>query len=198
MGMNYTTQWIVYLADDLKQNADWLQEKRGLEGDLRGSINSEVQSRTQVTRYPLLPASTALFSRSRLIILGHGNPASTHIMGNGKQWTAQEFAALVDSWLETTVSRISLHMCYGGGNLNAGEEVKPEASFAYHFASHCNYAQTITARTATTNMVKRTGETTQIWRETGDAHKGTLSKVVFTPQGGTPNKAVPPAWRYVY
>jgi hypothetical protein len=60
---------------------------------------------------------------------------------------------MIAVWLGgTKIKRISLHMCYGGGNRNrkagGGVEVRVKDSFAYKLASYCGeLADDVTGRT---------------------------------------------------
>jgi hypothetical protein len=204
--MHYSTSGIICLAGDLRTNALYLQQKRQVVGDAVKTINDIEQAASDLAFYPELPAVT-WYASSRLIILGHGDDASTYIIGTGIQWDAKELARQVERWLNLSkIKRISLHMCFGGGNRGAAVDtdadkfvVHPSRSFAYRFASHCSLAETVTARTEEVRMTRLRGEldvVTDITREVGGRHKGDGDKVVFTPQGGTLEEPVNPTMRF--
>jgi hypothetical protein len=108
----------------------------------------------------------------------------------------------VSGWLDNSIiARISLHMCYGGGNrggaagTNFGAfDVPPSKSFAYRFASYCNVARSVTARTDLTRMrvITRGDEFETALRVVGGRHKGLGDKVVFWTQGGNVDNPVNP------
>lgn len=208
--MQYTTQAIVCLADDLYNAARATNAKRRLAGDETGLVNGEMIHRSALYvlgSQHILPEEYR-YSNSRLIIIGHGNPESTHIMGTaGLQWTPVQLAQAVNNWLDGCVIKtISLRMCYGGGRRGgatrgATEElntfisrfgVDPRRSFAYEFARHCGLASQITARTdVLTVSWSYTGtdpgnESTVTRQENlvGGVHKGHAYKITLTPASG--------------
>jgi hypothetical protein len=197
MSMQYSTQAIVCLANDLRATAEAFQRKREIEGDLRKTINRVEQTAATVHYYPDVIGLPNLFSGrpdgsggSRLIIVGHGNPESTHIIGDGVQWTAEELNTHVEGWLNgSVINRISLHMCFGGGNPTgrlAPMPVAPENSFAMAFARICQVARSVTARTEVVNILTRTnpaGAVTDVQRTVADRHQQPGDKYVFEPRG---------------
>lgn len=206
--MDYTTQAIICLASDLRESAEALQGKRVAAGDATGIVNEVNQWRSTVSYYPML-ALPNLFTNSRLIIIGHGDAGSSYIMGDGIQWDAKELARRARGWIHTKINRISLHMCFGGGNRGTGGganfgnfQIHPGRSFAFKFASYCDFAQSVTARTERTNMVTSTtnGVLVTARREVGapgaKRHHGIGDKVVFLPNGGTLDAPVDPRMQY--
>lgn len=192
--MAHSTQAIVCLANDLRGTAEALHWKREHAGDVQKRINGEEQLASSVHYWPNVQGLPKMYSRSRLIIVGHGNPESTHIMGNGVQWTPEELNTQVGQWLDNSViERISLHMCYGAGN-PAGEfdvmPVAPDNSFAAAFARVCKYARSFSGRTSTTTVQTTTRDVggaptvVNVRRIVGDAgrHKGAGDKYVFLRQ----------------
>jgi hypothetical protein len=175
--MEYDTQAIVYIADDLRENAESLQNKRALAGD--GEVTYTGIGTVQKSRI-FSAGDLGVLPRvyrqpgSRLIILGHGDADSTIIATateGGETYTPEEFVGVVEGWLGNTdtirtsgIKRISLHMCYGGGNrgnttgpvssaMLALYRVDPRSSFAYAFASRAGHlAADVTARTGTVHM----------------------------------------------
>ncbi len=204
MPMQYATQAIVCLANDLRGTADSLQEKRGLEEDIRKTINEVEQIAATVHYWPAVAGLPNLYRArgdgsggSRLIIVGHGNPESTHILGDGLQWTAAELNTQVETWLNRSIiNRISLHMCFGGGNPSghlAPMPVDPANSFAMAFARICRVARSITARTHLVNILRKTSgpsnvpqdqwPLTDVQRTVGGRHQAPgIDKYVFEPQ----------------
>jgi hypothetical protein len=207
--MKYTTSGIICLANDLRETALLLQEKREIADDLRKRINGVDQTASAVAFYPNVPVVN-WFSNSRLIVVGHGNPESTHMIGDGMQWEPKQLAEEVNKWLNgLVIKRISLHMCFGGGNRGAGAgtnfdafTVHPTQSFAYKFASLCGNSETITARTERTNMheVRADAALTKAYRMVGEPgkkqHKGLGDKVFFVTQGGSPDNPIKPKMQY--
>jgi len=143
-----------------------------------------------------------------LIILGHGDPDSTIIASGtsgGLTWMSEQLYTLLYSWLVPAgkmamrVQRISLHMCYGGGNkgnlATAGSAsrtsqfiVPPSKSFAQKFASIAGTLTVdVTARTDTTNMVPTTrgGTFVTAVRNVAGRHHGEGDKFVFTTVDGS-------------
>ena len=110
--------------------------------------------------------------------VGHGNAASTHIYGTGVCWTPEKLNTEVEKWLDRSIiSRISLHMCFGGGNPNGLENVMPvdpKKSFAMEFAKICRVAKSVTARTDDVNIQVGTKGGTHFKSE---ADKGNISSV---------------------
>ncbi len=161
----------------------------------------------KVTIYPTIPG-IKWFTDSRLIIVAHGNPESTFIMGDNIQWDAKTLATNVKGWLNNAViGRISLHMCMGSGNRGAATgtnfanfTVHPTRSFAYSFASHCNFATSITARTErTTVQIGGDHGTRRVVGPPGQkVHQGPGDKIVFLTQGGTPNQPQAPITQPAY
>jgi hypothetical protein len=145
--MPYTAQIVVYLDADLQASASAIANKPG---------NVTVS----FSRFPGgnadLPAAAlqGVIANMRLVIVGHGDPASTSI-GN-QDITPKHLAEIVAVWLGgVRIQRISLHMCHGGGNRGAAVgarvqnfQVHPQNSFAYAFASYCGALSVdVTART---------------------------------------------------
>jgi hypothetical protein len=205
MAMHYVTQAIVCLANDLRGTAEALHWKRENEGDLVKTINQEEQIAATVHYYPAVDGLPRLFTArddgsggSRLIIVGHGNPESTHIMGDGFQWEPEVLNEKVEGWLNRAIiNRISLHMCFGGGNPTGRLGPMPvavEKSFAMEFAKVCRVARSITARTEVVNIRQTTGgpadvpedqwPVTSVHRTVGGQLKepGMINKYVFMPQ----------------
>jgi len=202
--MQYATQAIVCLAGDLRDTAVSLQEKRQLEGDLRKTINDVEQIAATVHYWPDVNGLPNLFTArpdgsggSRLIIVGHGNPESTHILGDGFQWEAAELNTRVETWLNRSIiNRISLHMCFGGGNPTGHlgpMPVGPANSFAMAFARICRVARSITARTHVVSISRITSgpanvpqadwPLTDVKRTVNGRHQAPgIDKYVFRPQ----------------
>jgi hypothetical protein len=208
MAMRYTTQAIVCLAGDLAQVAQALQQKRVIEGDLAKTISGTRQIAATVHYHPNLNGLPNFFRTRddgtggfRLIIVGHGNPESTHIMGTNIQWGPSELSENVGRWVGgRTINRISLHMCFGGGNplgrAAAPMPVPVERSFAMAFARVCEYTRSVTARTDLVNIevlsTPQPGVPRDQWpvssvhRTVGGQvkHRGVINKYVFERQAG--------------
>lgn len=210
--MQYSTQAIVYIADDLSGNAATLQLKRGLAGDV-DEAPADAKSpppRSKIFPAPLVNTLPADYRQatSRLIILGHGDQGSTRICTaviGGHQYDAQHFARMVRGWLggdgggkPSRVKRISLHMCFGGGNRGGAVDsgnlrqfmsqytVLPTKSFAHDFASRAGeLAEEISARTDDTWMFRDTidGVVVDAGRFVGQPgrHKERGDKFMFLP-----------------
>src|SRR5438128_10962240 len=89
--MRYRAQAIVWLAADRKHTATALQRKRRTAKDM--SIRLQGPLVTDIPR-------DYCGEDTRLIVLGHGNPASTHIMGDqGLLWDAKQFAGVLHQWI---------------------------------------------------------------------------------------------------
>jgi hypothetical protein len=210
----YDSQAILVLADDLMGNARTLQNKREAAGDLESAFSSNAKSRiferVQITTLPLEYRQAT----SRLIVLGHGDEDSTIIASattGGLTWTPLQLHELLKAWMSSTgkeptrVQRISLHMCFGGGNRgtvpvpgSAGKtnqfKVPPSQSFAQKFASMAGCLTVdVTARTEATNMVSTTSNNVFVTaeRQVGGRHKAEGDKFLFTTvAGSTPEKPV--------
>jgi hypothetical protein len=196
--MQYSTQAIVCLAGDLRETAEALQTKRTLAGDARGTINQVEQVTSSVHYWPAVDGLPQIYAANangtggfRLIIIGHGNPESTHIVGDGIRWTPAELNTQVEEWLgRRVISRISLHMCFGGGNPTGRlgpMPVAPGRSFAAEFTRICRCAQSVSARTDVVSMqtTSQAGAIVGVQRIVGDdsRHKGSGDKYVFTHTG---------------
>lgn len=209
--MQYTSSGIVCLANDLRAHAEALQNKRIASGDLKKKINQVEQISSHITFYPQTPG-WQWYKKSRLVIVGHGDDGSRCITVDSVRWDPAELARHVASWLNNqTIGRISLHMCFGGGNRGnaTGDrfeafEVRPSQSFAYKFASCCSLATSITARTDTMSMQVHTkpqpGTSVPKFitahRDVGYRLKGLGDKIVFGPNGGTIDKPVNPDYSW--
>ena len=208
MAMRYTTQAIVCLAGNLAQVAQALQQKRVIEGDLEKTISGTRQIAATIHYHPNLNGLPNFFQTRddgtggfRLIIVGHGNPESTAIMGTNIQWGPAELSRNVGVGVGgRTINRICLHMCFGGGNplgrAAAPMPVPVERSFAMEFAGACQYTRSVTARTDLVNLEIATtpqpGVPRDQWpvnsvhRTVGGQVKqrGTINKWVFERQPG--------------
>jgi len=215
--MSYTTQAIICLANDLENSARARQAKREAAGDddLNLTIGTAPTRTVKKSRLFLngsamgsLPVEYRL-TNSRLIIHGHGNPQSTHIMGsNGLQWTPKQLAEKIKGWLDgCRIKRISLNMCYSAGN-RGGQgatdldswTVSAFESFAYQLARHCRYGETISGATdvhETNRRVTSTGELSRegavVFSTVGGRYKQKGDKVIFTTDpNATPDNPVDP------
>ncbi|MFT8243736.1 hypothetical protein [Roseomonas sp. BN140053] len=215
--MRYDSQAIVYLADDLWGTANTLQRKRVAAGDTENAFDfdlakSRIFAYTQITALPLEYRQAT----SRLIILGHGNEASTFIATatqGGRSFTPEQLYAEVKKWLTasgyktTRVQRVSLHMCYGGGNRGAlpiagssnrpGDfTVDPRTSFAYKLARICgDLTVDVTARADETNTVSNSSGNVLVSasRHVGGRHHAEGDKWRFvTDAASTPENPVNP------
>jgi hypothetical protein len=218
--MSYTTQAIVCLANDLAETANAIHAKREAAGDATGLVNSRNIDRSIVViGSPHQLAAQYRYSNSRLYIVGHGNPESTHIMGttSGRriQWDAVQLAEKIFSWLgDSIIARISLHMCFGGGNRSrirgsatrgsteslesylSRFEVDPRNSFAYKLARHCCLGRTITARTDVVagTTTSRNGTIIDFSRTVGGHTTGAYDKATFTTvNGARPTNPIDPS-----
>jgi hypothetical protein len=214
--MDYDTQAIVYIAADLKDNADTLQGKRVAAGDKTANYGGDIGSVevSAVFHGPLLTKLPIVYCQenSRLIILGHGDEDSTIIStaeDGGLCFTPEQLAGKVDQWLGANrIKRISLHMCYGGGNRGTatgteanrefykGFKVLPNKSFAFTFASMVGgLCESVTARTEGTNMHRTVNSAKVVMnaeRLVDGRHKGFGDKYVFITDGGTVDHPVNP------
>ena len=230
--MRYVTQSIVYIAHDLKTNADYLQRKRDAEEKptLSSKFLGSTIDKSKMFNFSCLgPLINPLpdqycTPKSRLIIIGHGNRESTEIMARDPSSHStldpKTLAENVSNWLgNRKIERISLHMCYGGGNRGNAQgstlneeflaqfEVRPEESFAWEFAKHAGqFAKEISARTQNvrereTSVADGTkdGKFVTAHREVGNKrtgdyrHKGFGDKyVIYTDPSATINDPVPP------
>jgi hypothetical protein len=223
--MRYITQSIVYIAHDLKTNADYLQRKRDAEE--QPTLSSKLLGTVDKSFSCLGPLINPLpvqycTSKSRLIILGHGNRESTEIARDTSGHSTLDpktLAENVSNWLgNRKIERISLHMCYGGGNRGNAQgstlneeflaqfEVRPEQSFAWEFAKHAGHlAKEISARTqAISERETRVADGTKdgkfvtAYREvghktTGYRYKGFGDKyVIYTDPSATIKDPLPP------
>jgi hypothetical protein len=215
--MNFTTQAIICLVDDLADSARARQAKREEAGDGQISLAIGGGAATTVAKSELflngvaigaLPAAYRV-SNSRLIIFGHGNPESTHIRTNAGWWTPKQLAERIEIWLNSSIiKRIALNMCYSGGN-RAGAawndtdswNVGPWESFAYQLARHCGYAREITAATDVITVRTRTSQTTGqlvrdgavVFNTVGGRYKARGDMVILYPTpGATPDHPVDP------
>jgi hypothetical protein len=191
--MKYSSHWVICLDADLLPTANSLQAKRTLSGDadkcvvIRSLSLSETSTPADALSklFPEVP-----FDHDTLItVIGHGDAHSTSI-GN-RCITARHLARCLAIWLGgVKVRRLSLHMCYGGGNRgqavggNTSQfTVTPGRSFAARLASFCGQlVGSITARTDTTRTVQHfTNEVlTAVHRTVGTGrHQQEGDKVVF-------------------
>jgi hypothetical protein len=205
--MQYVSQAIVFIASDLEENARALQMKREAAGDTTVEFADLAPvAQSIVLQGPLIGTLPLAYRQpdSRLIILGHGDEDSTFIATaeqGGSTYTPLQFTEVVRGWLGANsgyvpmkVRRISLHMCYGGGNRgNArGNTIDraffeqftklPNKSFAYKFASMAGeLADDITARTddVAMSVYSRGDQFETARREVGGRHKGFGDKFVF-------------------
>lgn len=167
--MQYVTQAIICLDQSLLRAAKATQAKRRLAGDTTVNLGGQTVSKSVLYMSgPVIKLPEEYQqATSRLIIIGHGNPESTHISGTGSSgtdfwWTPTQLARMVQYWLDGNVIKtISIRSCYGGGDRggkhrSGGESVgaymgrmtvDPRKSFAYEFASRCGNAERVTART---------------------------------------------------
>lgn len=208
MGTHYKTNWVVCLADNLMSSAKVIQLKA-----LQPEPGKIKQGKTLATKYPIIPSTLPLYSSSRITILGHGDPASTEISGNGIRWTPEQCAEVVARWCRRLkvkkVRRISFHMCFGASP--EGEKGSYHSSFVHKFASYCDFADEVVGRTDKTRMNYKT-ETTkngttgketkaflQGFRTVGGKYKDADGKILFKPNGGTISlPKSPTAYRYCY
>jgi hypothetical protein len=213
---HYDTQAIVCLAPDLLEAARGHEAKpvaRGEAGNI-GFRGGQVRRSALYVLGPqhVLPHEYCL-PGSRLIIVSHGTPSSTEIIGgaNGVRWSPEQLANAVISWLDSSViRRIALKMCYAGGSRGgatrgAGEDlgdfmgrftVDPRTSFAYQFARRCGFAQTITAQTGlSTTRRNFAGEVlTDVEELVDGTHQGHAYKIILTPvRGARPTAPQDPA-----
>jgi hypothetical protein len=189
--MNYSTQAIICPALDLQGPARARHAKRESAGDTTTNLTIGSQPPRQVERSQLflqgppnaLPLECRL-ANSRLVIHGHGNPGSTHIMGDHGQWTPKQLAQRIEMWLDRCrIKHISLQMCFGGGNRGGQAATDPNQwttsayeSFAHELARHCGFTQTIGA---VTNV-----HTTHTKTDAGTGALVRTGAVVFTTVGG--------------
>jgi len=181
--MPYQAQVVRYLDADLEDTARHIANKPG---------NTTVNWAQYSGGADDLPGGPigGVVADTRLVILGHGDRASTSI--GYRNLSAERLARVVERWLGgTRIRRISLHMCYGGGNRGqaGGSDadnfaVHPNTSFAYRFAS---YAGQLTVDVAgRTDVVggrfteDLDGNTTSFYRTVGGRRKAEGDKVIFT------------------
>ena len=206
--MQYITQAIVLLAQDLTDNADALQNKRIAAGDRQISFDDDPPiEKSRIFQGLQITTLDEPYRQptSRIIVLGHGDIDSTAIMGDGAlQLDGKQFAQRMRGWLTSPgfepsrVQRISLHMCYGGGRRGAasvagssnaaGFAKSPLNSFAYEFARHAGELTVdVTARTA---RVRMNINGPAPFREVGEPdaprrHKKEGDKFIFTTAVGS-------------
>lgn len=182
MGDNiYTNNLILCFAKDLMKNAQALYQKR--------------QSNSYLCSYPNY--KVGLGNSSRLIIVGHGNPSSSFFMGDHGQWNAFQTAEKVRECLGHKIKRISFHMCCSA---KAQQNGSIHSSFAYNFASVCDFADEITARTGVMNMriftEQKTGKFNSAIQTVDGSHRPKNSKVLYKPTGGNLGSPKPPMTSY--
>lgn len=176
--MAYTGQIVIYLDDDLEPTARAIANKVG---------NTTVSWSRYSGTNTQLPAQAlaGVVANFRLVIVGHGDPGSTSI-GN-RDISPERLAQVVNVWLSgVRISRISLHMCFGGGNRgtatghnSAQFTVRPQSSFAFKFASYCGQlAVDITARTDT--VAGFSGGEKGFTRTVGGRKSAEGDKLIFT------------------
>lgn len=209
--MRYTGQAIVLLAADLERIARGLQGKRETAGDAR---NSAIVSLV-VPGQPINQIDNRFCGPgSRLILVGHGVLKATHLVGDGDiQWDGEMLARRVIEWVggprarEQRIGRISLHVCFGGGNRGAtrGTEreilrdftVRPNQSLAWNLARCVGcIAVSVTARTDVVGgQIPSRGGRPTFQRVVGenDRHHAYGDKYVFWPARDShpDNQAVP-------
>lgn len=204
--MQYVTQAIICLDQSLLRAAKATQAKRRLAGDTTVNLGGQVVNKSVLYMSgPLvnLPEEYRQ-ATSRLIIIGHGNPESTHISGSGSGgtdfwWTPTQLARMVMFWLSgNVIQTISIRSCYGGGDRggkhrSSGEDlgrylgrmtVDPRKSFGYEFASRCPNAQQVTARTGVvTTVTSFTGDEDPTALDFEDRVTGMTQKVSGVRRG---------------
>lgn len=223
--MRYDSQAILLLAPDLMPDAQHLQQKREAAGDIKNAFDfnmpkSRIFQHQQITVLPIEYRQNT----SRIFVLGHGDPGSTKIFSarnGGQSWDPAQLHAILKAWMTTTgyqpskVQRISLLMCYGGGNrggnrgknaivagsgLNqTGFQVKPENSFAHNFARIAGTLTVdVTARTdvgqGSTSTIN--GQFSTYKQLVAGRHHGEGDKFVFTTvDGSTPTNPQNPTYQ---
>lgn len=185
----YDAQWVMYLDDDLKDTACALANKKG-NVTVGGYRRVPYGSDSVPTN-----ALSGLVPNARLIVLGHGDEKSTSI--GYKNILPETLAEWISIWLAgTRIKRISLHMCYGGGNRGAAVgsdhtnfSVSPFQSFAFKLAARCGaYAEDVTARTESVGAVFNSKHDTSapnyghriIMADSGNRNAGAGDKATFT------------------
>jgi hypothetical protein len=196
--MKYSSHWIICLDADLLDTANSLRAKRGLSGDsdkvvvVRSLSLSERSTPVDALSksFPEVP-----FDHNTLItILGHGDSGSTSI--SNRCITAKHLAACLAIWLGgVKVRRVSLHMCYGGGNRGSAFghnesqfTVTPGRSFAARLASFCGQlVESITARTDVTRTVEHSTQysngtkvLTGVTRTVGPTQTDSFGRTIFS------------------
>lgn len=168
MGENiYNNNLIWCFAADLWANARALYQKR--------------EGNSYLHQYPNYVGG--LGSRSRIIIVGHGDAASSFFMGDHGQWDAVRLAREIRECLQNQVKRISFHMCCSA---KAQQNGSIHESFAHKFASVCDFAEEITARTDVMNVSFGTRQGRYFAEQTvNGVHRPAGWKVFYKPTGGT-------------
>lgn len=209
--MRYDSQAILVLAPDLIDDARDLERKRVAAGDTRNAFDSSL-SKSRIFQNPQVNGLPEEFCQptTRIYVLGHGDARST-VIGSRRQggstWTPVQLYNLLRAWMAqpgcvpARVQRISLLMCYGGGNrgnapVNGSSNdqsaftVKPTNSFAHEFACIAGALTVdVTARTSTATGGSRTsnGSFVTAYQTVGAAHrhKGEGDKFIFTTMAGS-------------
>jgi hypothetical protein len=215
--MRYDSQAILVLAADLSPDAKDLQQKREQAGDTQNAFDfSQTKSRIfELAQITTLPPEYRQ-ATSRLYILAHGNSKSTIIASaqeGGITWSPEQLYTTLKAWmstpgkLPTRVQRISLLVCYAGGNRGvtpikgsgsnqSGFTVGPEDSFAYNFACMAgSLTADVTARTHEARGVRTTSNGTFVtaYQTVGGRHHGEGDKFIFTTVAGSTPKDPKPA-----
>jgi hypothetical protein len=179
--------------DDLLDVAVHLHAKRVRAGD---------GDRSRLVQYKDLHDLDGLDKDSRLIIVGHCDPDSTLLSPARQLLTPLELAEYLNRNLpEEGIKRVSLLMCFSGGNRGKSGTVKksvgkdgktqsqladflvsPFDSFGYKVAERCSRTQTITARSG-----KITGQMRRDWHYPEDCYKpGPLHAAAGIPDDREP------------
>jgi hypothetical protein len=144
---DFNKQVVVCLATDLEETARAIanKERSGRVsailrfGNWTGGMPTQKMSKNG-EGYALAGA------QSRLVVVAHGDPTSRGINGSSAL-TGKKLAEFVSYLLDEPIGRITLHICYAGGNQDPEERVGPFDSLACDFASHAGrLAAEVTAR----------------------------------------------------
>jgi hypothetical protein len=117
--MDYASQIIVLLDDDLEENARNLQRKREIAGDADKSfLYYPFKGNSFEPKPPDDRRAPALSSNARIYIVAHGAPSSDVV--SSRKLNDEQIARLIRALLKaceaSKVRRVSVTACFGGGN----------------------------------------------------------------------------------
>jgi hypothetical protein len=197
---DFNKQVIVCLASDLEETARAIANK---ERSARTSAIMRYGDWTGGMPQQRLSANGGDYrlagSRSRLVIVAHGDENSRCINGSAAL-TGKTLAEFVAGLVDGPVDRVTLHICCGGGNTDAG--VGPFDSIACEFARHAGgITREVTARTGvvagTYYPNNLTGFKRSVGGRQGNARRDD-DKVVFEVNPGSSLAAPLPPRRAYY